>query len=382
MPSKVRKRGIVRYRASVTVKGQTRQKLYPDDSKRSYQDAVVWERETKKEMEKVQSQISLASLAIGSWTNEYLTEAEMRFSESTFWEKKSAFARFYRDTELSRDFPVKDLSKSICRKFLTKQFKERSGYAANKDRKNLAVAWSWGLKNFEDWPDELRNPFLSVERFSELRKPRYVPPEDEFWKVFSAAKGQDRVMLQSMFQLAARKGEIFRLKWSDIDFPNKTIRLWTKKRKDGTQEYDLLPMKSALQRTLLRWRDELSRMKGVDQEHVFLCLDEYPFCDDYYGKPFKVRQHYLKRICRKVGIEPFDFHAIRHLAASSLYREGRSLSELQAFLRHKNSNTTNRYLKSLGLEDIREALEEGLNGPTEDIQFQEMVEENQQPSES
>jgi hypothetical protein len=35
--------------------------------------------------------------------------------------------------------------------------------------------------------------------------------------------------------------------------------------------------------------------------------------------------------------------------------------------RHTNPNTTSRYLHSLGLEDIREALEEGLKGPAKVI---------------
>ena len=88
MPSKVSKRGISRYRASVTVQGQTLQKLFPDESKKSYQAALVWEKETKKELEQKLSQTSSASLAIGQWSNEYLTEAENRFVKDTFKEKK------------------------------------------------------------------------------------------------------------------------------------------------------------------------------------------------------------------------------------------------------------------------------------------------------
>lgn len=37
MPSKVMEREIWRYRASVTVYGQTVQKMYPDESKKTYQ---------------------------------------------------------------------------------------------------------------------------------------------------------------------------------------------------------------------------------------------------------------------------------------------------------------------------------------------------------
>ena len=139
------KRGIARYRASVTVQGQTLQKLFPDESKKSHQEALVWEKETKKELEEKLSQTNSAFLAIGQWSNEYLTEAENRFVKDTFQEKKAAFTRFYKDTGLQREFPVHDLTITICRNFLLKQVKERSGYAANKDQEKSRYRMEMGL---------------------------------------------------------------------------------------------------------------------------------------------------------------------------------------------------------------------------------------------
>ena len=62
----------------------------------------------------------------------------------------------------------------------------------------------------------------------EERQPRYVPPEEDFWKGFEIAEGQDRVMLITLLHLAARRSEILRLTWSDIDFGNNRVRLWTR----------------------------------------------------------------------------------------------------------------------------------------------------------
>ena len=42
-------------------------------------------------------------------------------------------------------------------------------------------------------------------------------------------------MLLALLHLAARRGEIFRLTWSDVDFGNDRVRLWTRKRTDGMQ---------------------------------------------------------------------------------------------------------------------------------------------------
>jgi hypothetical protein len=60
--------------------------------------------------------------------------------------------------------------------------------------------------------------------------------------------------------------------------------------------------------------------------------------------------------------KPCGVFAIRHLTASILYPKGYSVSVIQAILRHKNSNTAAGYLRTLGLEQTREALEEGLKG--------------------
>ena len=77
----------------------------------------------------------------------------------------------------------------------------------------------------------------------------------------------------------------------------------------------------------------------------------------------------------KVGPEnssickPFGFHSIWHLTASILYHKGYDLSVIQAILRPKSPTTTNRYLQSVGLENTRLALEQGLKKPAKVIQY-------------
>ena len=71
----------------------------------------------------------------------------------------------------------------------------------------------------------------------------------------------------------------------------------------------------------------------------------------------------MKKLCEKAKVKKFGFHSIRHLVATILYHKGSSLSEIQAFLRHKSPVTTEKYLRSLGLKHVRKALEEGLSSP-------------------
>lgn len=83
--------------------------------------------------------------------------------------------------------PVTSLTPGKVLAALRAQFGTRSGNALNKDRKNLVAAWNWGVK-YLGLP--MPNPCL-VERFPEERHPRYIPSEEDFWKVYAQACGQD-----------------------------------------------------------------------------------------------------------------------------------------------------------------------------------------------
>ncbi len=96
-----------------------------------------------------------------------------------------------------------------------------------------------------------KNPFKAVERFGEDKRPRYVPSEEDFWKVFQAAETeQDRAMLLAYLHTAARRSEVLNPRWDDLDFANSRLRLWTKKRQGGGREFDWIPMTADLRTAL------------------------------------------------------------------------------------------------------------------------------------
>jgi len=272
------------------------------------------------------------------------------YATKTYEEKQRMFKSLFKIIEPT--LPVSELKSAMVMDYLLKQKEQRSGYAANKDRKNLIAAWNWGMMYM--------NPILPspnpciVRKLPEIRNPRYVPPAEDFFKVLNMTDGQDRVMLLTFLHTAGRRGEIFRLTVSDLDFQNNRIRLSTKKRTGGNLEYDWLPMTAELKRELSWWLDNRPLK---NKPHVFMCLENRPFHFEHYGEPFVYRSKFMKNLCAKAGVKPFGYHAIRHLTASQLYSMGDSVATIQALLRHKSAGTTERYLRTLGLEHIRDAVE-------------------------
>jgi len=140
-------------------------------------------------------------------------------------------------------------------------------------------------------------------------------------------------MLLAYLHLAARRSEIFKLKWEDVDFADSRVRLYTRKRMGGSLEHDWLPLTDDLYNALL--------------DHRQRCTGEWVFPDPSNGLPYYQRDRWMPIMCAKAGVRNFGFHAIRHLTASILAKGNVSMIDIQAILRHKNLATTERYIQRI-----------------------------------
>ena len=353
MPTETIRRGVLRWRGVVKVSGAIVASKWFGKGEKERRKAILWEEEEKKRLSKEAKQPTpTASLLLSAWATEYLNDVQRRNSKKTYLEKRGAFRRLA--AFVGGDCEVIRFTPAFAKTFLDARYDAQSGYAANKDRKNLSKAWEWGRKLMDGFP-AMANPFHVIDRFKEERSPRYVPPVEDFDKVLALAQGQDRVMLIAFINLAARRGEVFRLKWSDVNFQDRTVRLVTSKTRDGSERSDFVPMSEELRRVLMEWWQQ----RPVQSEYVFTMLDNAYAAHHNPGDPFTSSCHFMRRICKRADVKAFDFHSIRHLSAVILYKAGESVSIIQKILRHRNATTTNRYLASLGfeLEEMRTAVE-------------------------
>jgi integrase len=164
--------------------------------------------------------------------------------------------------------PVTKLTGGVILKVMLDLLKKTSGDAANRFRKDLLAAWNWGME-YLDPPLQGPNP-CKVKKMPAAEKPRYVPPEEDFWKLYDYVSDADKVMLLTFIHTAGRKKEIFSLKWEDVDFENKSIRLWTRKRNGANYESDWIPMVKELCDALEWWRKNTPIQESP---FVFNCVE-------------------------------------------------------------------------------------------------------------
>lgn len=141
-----------------------------------------------------------------------------------------------------------------------------------------------------------------------------------------------------------RSGEMFALKWTDIDFEAQTIAVtkqWTSKNGFG-------PTKSRRSRVVPISEDLLSflkelKLKSGDREFVLPRLNEWET-----GEQARVTREF----CEASGITSVKFHDLRATFITNLLARGESLARVMTIVGHSELKTTNGYLRRAGV-DVR-----------------------------
>ena len=330
MPYRETRKGKVIWIGQVQWKGERRTQYC-----QTRREAVEWERKAKEALVNPPKQPTTPTTSLLEWATWYLEYSE-RFTKNVFSEKRCEFRRFLQHELIDPKSLVTDFTPALALAYCQAQFKKRGGHVVNtKVIKNLAAGWNHGIK-YKGFPPP--NPFLVVEKFPmNAVQGHYVPPEEDFWKVVSQAQGQDRVMLFTFLHTAGRRGEVFRLKWEDVNFEAGEIALMTRKTKTGSVRKDWIPMTGELAAML--W------------EHQQQSQGEYVFTQSvgrHNGNPYIENRDFPQALCRAAGVKPFGCHGIRGLTATLLAREGVAMKEIQEILRHQKLATTERYIRSTG----------------------------------
>lgn len=90
------------------------------------------------------------------------------------------------------------------------------------------------------------NPTAGIEFFPVEKRLKYVPPAEDVRRLIWTADKDDRDYLIVIAETMARVGEIDRLTWDDVDLRDRTITLYTRKKRGGHLTPRKVPMTELL----------------------------------------------------------------------------------------------------------------------------------------
>ena len=209
------------------------------------------------------------------------------------------------------------------------------------------------------------NPAIKVGRPHQEQFIADYYSEDELNTLFQVVKDTPLeliVYLTAFYGL--RRSEVLGIRWSAIDFENKTItinhkvitvtnesedietktKMITKSKTKNKSSYRTLPLFKEIEELLLYTRKMQEYYMSIFKDSYnkkykdYVCLDEM----GNLRKPDYV-SHKFKEILIKNGLRKIRFHDLRHSCATLLVKKGISLREIQDWLGHSSSRTTERY---------------------------------------
>ncbi|HSK71835.1 MAG TPA: site-specific integrase [Pyrinomonadaceae bacterium] len=169
------------------------------------------------------------------------------------------------------------------------------------------------------------NPCQRVRKFRLNNQRVRVLSIEEENKLFAALRDNDLVknIVLVALHTGMRRGEIFDLKWFDVDFQRGMIQV----RESKSNKKRLVPMNTTI-RTLLQ---NLKRKS------------EYVFPSPKTGGRLDNVKRSFRRAVREAEIEDFRFHDLRHTAATRMADAGADAFTLMKILGHSDIRMTSRY---------------------------------------
>lgn len=132
--------------------------------------------------------------------------------------------------------------------------------------------------------------FLPVEK-----KKKYIPPKEDVLKIFNVADPDTQDYLWAMVLTAARMNEINHLTWDDVNFEDRFVTLWTRKKRYGNRESRDVPMVQKLFDILYYRYQNREPDKSWVFWHKYWSRNEKRFVEG----PFIERKKIMKTLCKK-----------------------------------------------------------------------------------
>jgi site-specific recombinase XerD len=196
-------------------------------------------------------------------------------------------------------------------------------------------AKEWGVLEGE-------NPAAKVKLFREIARDRFVLPT-ELPRLWQAIQGEPNPFVKAALVTAlltgARRGEVLRMRWGDVDVEAGIWRLPMTK----SGQPHVVPLPAPVRRELA------ALPRFADNEFVF--------CGRRTGEPLFDLKGPWQRIRKEARLDDVRIHDLRRTLGSWLVSAGASLPLIGKALNHSRPETTQIYAR-LQIEPVRQALED------------------------
>lgn len=173
------------------------------------------------------------------------------------------------------------------------------------------------------WKFANENPVKEVKFFQERQLVIHILTKEEALKLIDVAIEHLKPIILLALNTGMRRGEILNLRWADIDFDKRFI--YIKETKSGVMRK--IPMNPLLIKTL----------KKIERKNSFV------FQNPNTDERLKHIRTAFYTARRKIGLDDFRFHDLRHTAATWMVTKGIDLVTVKEILGHADIKTTMRY---------------------------------------
>ena len=216
--------------------------------------------------------------------------------------------------------PLSEISTYDVEKYKEWRRKTLGGSGINREfallKSMLNRASEWGFAKLS------QNPVSKVGYFPERQVERILT-DDEARRLVRASGPSLRPVVVTALNTGMRRGEILDLRWENVDFERRFIRVERSKNNRSRK----VPMNSRL-------AAELSRLRANGTPFVFT---------QRAGERLKSIATAFETACRHSGVGHVRFHDLRHTFATNLVMNGVDLVTVKEILGHSDISMTVRY---------------------------------------
>jgi len=259
------------------------------------------------------------------FANNYLLFLRSTISDSTFIRYQISINKFMEFTQEHNLIYLSSVTQEEIDTYVSIRANERSPKTVNEDLRLIKNLFNRAV----EYKYLRQNPAQNVKRLKYIPKtPKYFTV-DELKKIYEANSHRHNLIWRFLVKTGLRRGELFNLEWSDVDFDRKLVKIQIKEHwKPKNSQPRNLPMTDEVY-SVLRERKQLNE----SERWVFSTPS---------GAQYSSLHRRFVEILDEIEIKG-TLHTFRHTFASHLVMQGVSLAVVQKLLGHSTIAMTMKY---------------------------------------